>query len=179
MDATGWILAHAQDLNFDPKRVAIAGDSAGGNLVTIMSAEFSDKVKYAVSVYPGSIAVGEHTASKELNKDAPVLPKATLDWFHYMHVGDKPIAELKQHPLFSPLNRLPPSPDAFPRTHVITAELDPLRDDGLAYVKFLSDAGIETTHTHYSSVHGFFGISIFPHGKEALKDVCRLISENV
>lgn len=180
IEATQWILTQADTFGFDASRVAVAGDSAGGNLVTIMCGQFSDKIKYAVSVYPGNILVGENTTSRVANKDAPVLNSATLTWFHHSHVGDMSDEILKNHALYTPLSRLPPTPDsAFPRMHVITATLDPLHDDGVAYVKYLSDAGMEVTHAHYNTVHGFFANSIFPFGREALWDVCERIRDNV
>jgi acetyl esterase len=179
VDATTWILDHTSDLRVDSTRIAIAGDSAGGNLVTIISAEFPGRIKYAVSIYPGNILPFQTSHSKELNAQAPVLPKETLDWFHRMHVGSLSEEYLKNHPLFTPLSGAKPIPSALPRTHVITAELDPLRDDGIEYVKHLKNSGVPVTHTHYNTVHGFFGITIFPHGREALESVCELIVDNL
>ena len=84
--------------------------------------------------------------------------------------------------LSSPLNWNPPgglTTKSFPKVHVITAELDMLHEDGRAYVNYLKKHEVTVTHEHYDSVHGFFGISLFPYGRKALYDVCKLLKENL
>ena len=226
--------SNAASLGLDASRLAVVGDSAGGNLAAVVAAEFHDQIKVSVPVYPGSILHGVVTASKLENADAPVLSISLGNWFHRMYFGDR--TDLHSHPLASPINRGPPVPpvppqrrvgaptrafvdvdgeedmihataealqqdaehpqhdagdatavDAsaaaaaaipvYPRTHVITAELDILRDEGEYYAEFLRSAGVQDVSlTRYNgTVHGFFGISIFPHGRAALQDVCSYV----
>jgi acetyl esterase len=157
----------------DPERIAVAGDSAGGTMTAIIADELKSQVKLAISIYP-STTHGRLTRSVIENADAPVLTVKTMNWFnllHYRSPGDL------FHPLSTPFARPPLIKGGiFPRVHVITAELDVLRDEGFLYVNYLEEAGVNVTHRFYPNTpHAFFGSSIFPHGRESLQDVCDLI----
>ncbi len=80
-------------------------------------------------------------------------------------------------PLANPMSR---DLTGMPRTHVITAEFDPLKSEGEMFVHKMRSSGAVVTHAHYNNtVHGFFGSYLFTHGVEALQEVIELIKMNV
>ena len=113
------------------------------------------------------------------NSEGILLPASTKLWFDLLHLGDFN-SHLLTHPLLSPVCRGKiKKPESFPKTHVITAELDILRDEGQYYVKYLKQNGVSVTHHQYDNTpHGFFGSSVFPHGRTALFSVCDVIRDH-
>ena len=177
IEATKWLHTNAESLGADGAKLGVFGDSAGGNLAAVMAQELADIVKISIPVYP-VISFSHLFPSSVENSDGIVLSANTKMWFDLMHLGTGNY-HLMQHPLLSPMNRINDvDPATFPRMHVITAELDLLRDDGEYYVQALLDRKVSVTHVRYNNtVHGFFGQTIFPHGKKALRDVTDLIKE--
>jgi acetyl esterase len=153
--ATRWVSDHAAELDIDPGRLAVAGDSAGGNLAAVVALMARDRggphLGFQLLVYP----VTDHrfdTESYDLNGTGYFLTRDDMKWFwrHYLAApadGDDPYAS----PLRAPdLGGLPPA-------MVVTAEYDPLRDEGEAYGRRLQDAGVDTTiHRQDGVFHGFF-----------------------
>lgn len=162
-------------MNADPRRVAVVGDSAGGNLASVVSWELRDRVHLAILVYP-VISFSNLMPSTVENAHAPVLPLSTKAWFQLMHFG-KGNDHIMKDPKSSPLNKGPiPNPSEFPITHIMTAELDILRDDGEDYAAFLAAQGVRVSHRRYNgTVHGFFGSSLFPHGRTGLNEAISMI----
>jgi len=170
--ATQWVAREAQDLGIDATRMAIAGDSAGGNLAAAVAMMCRDRegptLVHQLLVYP----VTDHrfdTSSYKENGTGYFLSEKMMRWFwhHYLETeadGDNPLAS----PLRAPdLGGLPPAT-------VLTAEYDPLRDEGRAYAKRLEEAGITTTHIDYPGVfHGFFGMTAqIPRARQAVDEAC-------
>ena len=153
--ATRWVAAEARRLNVDPRRIAVGGDSAGGNLAAVVSLMARDRggpaLAFQLLVYP----VTEHafaTASYKENAEGYLLTRASMEWFwnHYLRSA----ADGRQ-PYASPL--LAASLERLPPALVMTAEFDPLRDEGEAYADRLRQAGVPVTVTRYKGlVHGFF-----------------------
>lgn len=141
-----------------------------------MACELPDVVKISVCVYP-VITFGASSQSKVENYSAPILPSVLMDWFSARFFTG---AEDLRDPMVCPLQRPKEELARVPRTHVITAQFDVLRDEGLAYVAALRAAGARNiTHKNYlNTVHGFFGVAAMTHGSQALVDTARVISEH-
>jgi acetyl esterase len=155
--ATLWTVRNAPSLGGDPSRVAIGGDSAGGNLTAVVAQMARDRgappLLLQVLVYP----VTNHaldTASYRANADGYLLTRAAMEWFwnHYLREardGTEPYASPLRATNFA---NLPPA-------LLITAEYDPLRDEGAAYGIKLREAGVRLVHSDYPGmIHGFFSL---------------------
>ena len=170
--ATRWVAENAARLGGDPARMAVGGDSAGGNLAAVTALMVRDlggpALAHQLLIYP-VIDYGFDTPSYRQNAEGYLLSRDMMRWFwgHYLKNeadADDPFAS----PLRAPdLANLPPA-------HVITAEYDPLRDEGEAYAQRLLAAGIRTELIRYDGVfHGF--LSMFEQldsGKQALDRAC-------
>lgn len=143
-----------------------------------MAAEYRDFITLSIPVYP-CVTFSNLNQSTVENAEGILLPVSTKLWFDLMHLGAFN-SHLTSHRLLAPVSRGPiTKPETFPRTHVITAELDILRDEGQYYVSYLEKNGVNVTHKMYRNTpHGFFGASVFPHGREALFDVCAVINSH-
>jgi acetyl esterase len=166
-----WAIAHAGEIGADPKRVAIGGDSAGGNLTTVTALAARDQgvplPSVQVLVYPVTDCEFDSPSMTE-NAKGYFLEAETMRWFwdHYARTPDD-FAD----PRFSPLRA--PDLDGLPPAVVITAEYDPLRDQGIAYARRLQDAGVPTTALAVDGVvHGFFGLHDFMPPAREPWDVC-------
>ncbi|HEV7735220.1 MAG TPA: alpha/beta hydrolase [Candidatus Binatia bacterium] len=154
--ATVWAVANARALGTDPARVAIGGDSAGGNLTAVTALRACDQgtpaLRFQLLVYP----VTDHrydTASYRENAEGYLLSRTDMVWFwdHYLGTNDG------TEPYASPLRAT--NLAGLPPALVITAGFDPLRDEGEAYAERLKKAGIPVTLTRYDGmIHGFFGM---------------------
>lgn len=156
--ATAWVADHASSIDADPVRIAVGGVSAGGNLaaaVTLMARDRSGPaLAYQLLVVPVTDAT-RATASYRDNGDGYGLTSRSMDWFwdHYA-----PDPEAARSPYASPL--LAEDHANLPPALVITAEYDPLRDEGHAYAERLRAAGVPVRETCYPGmVHGFFGMA--------------------
>ena len=154
---TRWLADNGAEIGVDPQRIAVAGDSAGGNLATVVALMARDRggpaLAFQLLVYPVA-DFGFDTDSYRENADGYLLTEKMMRafWSHYLAAeadGD--------HPYASPLRaeRLDDLPPAF----VATAEFDPLRDEGEAYAARLAAAGVPTTARRYDGmIHGFFSM---------------------
>jgi acetyl esterase len=152
--ATAWVAEHAAELGVDPARIAVAGDSAGGQLAAVVAQTARDRggpaIAYQLLIYPAVDAGGEYPSRVE-NGEGYLLTKGAMDWFyaHYLTSPDQ-IEEPAASPIRGDLTGLPPA-------SVITAGYDPLRDEGAAYVEALTRAGVAVHHDENPSmIHGFF-----------------------
>ena len=168
--ATEWISAHAQELGIDRARIAVGGDSAGGNLAAVVSQLARDRqgpeLVFQLLIYPGT-DMRMSFPSIEENADGPLLTKASMVWFigHYLRTADDKI-----NPLASPL--LAPNLSDLPPAFILTAECDPLRDEGEAYGRSLEAAGVPAEVKCYAGMpHGFFSLAAaLPTGRQAFAD---------
>jgi acetyl esterase len=152
--ALTWVTASARRLGLDPRRVAVGGDSAGGNLATVVALMARDRggprLAHQTLIYP----VTDHhfdTPSYHDNATGYVLTREGMRWF-WSHYLLEPAQG--REPYASPLRA--PNLAGLPPALVITAEHDPLRDEGEAYAARLRDAGVPVTLTRYTGMfHGF------------------------
>tara|TARA_Y100000588_G_scaffold300182_1_gene321645 strand:- start:1848 stop:2639 length:792 start_codon:yes stop_codon:yes gene_type:complete len=169
--ATVWAAENASTLGADANRLAVGGDSAGGNLAAVVSLRARDEegpaIGFQLLVYP----VTDHsfeTDSYRDNAEGYLLTRDGMAWFWNHYLGPNGDGS---HPYASPLRAGDLS--GLPPAHVITAEYDPLRDEGEAYAKRLQEAGVATTHTRYAGqIHAFYGM----HG--VLDDATRAVQES-
>ena len=169
--ALEWIGANAAELGGDPARIAVAGDSAGGNLSAAVAIHARDnagpRLCYQLLVYP-AVDFASDYASEEENVDGPFLTVETMDWFKAQYL---PAGVDASDPRLSPLRAA--SHEGLPPTLVVTAELDPLRDQGRAYAKALEAAGVPVTlHEYDGMAHLFFQLSAISDDAKALLDEC-------
>ena len=164
--ATVWVSEHAAEIGGDPTRIAVGGDSAGGNLAAVVCLVARERggprIVHQGLVYP----VTDHaldTPSYEENAEGYLLTRSGMQWFWDQYLGDQD----RSHPYASPLRAGDLS--GLPPAIVITAEFDPLRDEGEAYAARLRECGVATAlHRFDGMIHGFFGMSaVLPAGREA------------
>ncbi|HJQ43445.1 MAG TPA: alpha/beta hydrolase [Jatrophihabitantaceae bacterium] len=172
--ALRWVIDHAESLGGDASRVAIGGDSAGGNLAAITAIQARDEgvaLKFQLLVYPVTDCTMTSSSYTE-NAEGYLLTADSMDWFidHYLS-GGADAKDPRVSPLFADdLRDLAPA-------LVITAEFDPLRDEGEAYAERLKDAGNDVTVRRFDGmIHGFFPLgAIIP----ASNDAVALAAEHV
>jgi acetyl esterase len=155
-----WALAHADKIGADPTRIAIGGDSAGGNLTAVVALDARDRglplPRLQVLVYPVTDCEFDSPSMTE-NAEGYFLESETMRWF-WNHYSRSP-ADFDD-PRFSPLRAADLS--GVPPAVVISAEYDPLRDQGEAFAQRLQAAGVPTTAVRVDGVvHGFFGLHDF------------------
>ncbi|HSG89540.1 MAG TPA: alpha/beta hydrolase [Pseudomonadales bacterium] len=153
--ATCWAAEHAADLGARPGPISVGGDSAGGNLAAVVSLMARDRggpqIALQLLIYPVTDAAMD-TVSYRDNADGYLLSADSMSWFwdHYC-----PDASLRLDPLASPLHA--PDLSGLPPALVMTAEFDPLRDEGEAYAERLRAAGVRVDVRRFDGlIHGFF-----------------------
>jgi acetyl esterase len=153
--ATRWVHAHADELGVDARRLAVGGDSAGGNLAAAVSLGARDgtdplPIAFQLLIYPATDMRAKH-ASHTTNGKGYLLTSASIKWFHDHYIDDeKHDLDWRASPL---LHR---DHAGLPPALVITAGHDPLRDEGLDYARVLSAAGNHVSYVCFErQIHGF------------------------
>ena len=152
--ATDWVAANAAALGADPGRIAVGGDSAGGNLAAVVSLIARDRARprlsYQLLIYPATDAGMSHP-SIERFAEGYLLTRSTMRWFYDQYLrGPADIADWRVSPLRAPdLKGVAPA-------YVLTAGYDPLCDEGDAYARRLAEAGVPVQHRRIDGqIHGF------------------------
>jgi len=166
--ATCWIAAHAREIGGDPGRIAVAGDSAGGNLSAVVSLLARERggptLVHQFLIYPVTDYSFE-TRSHLDNAEGYLLTRPLMTWFlgHYFS-GPTP----RTDPRFAVLRA--PDLQGLPPATVLTAEFDPLRDEGESYAARLRAAGVPAELTRFDGmIHGFFpNPALFPQAETAI-----------
>ena len=169
--ALSWVAEHAPEIGGDPTRIAVSGDSAGGNLSASVSMMARDRggppVAFQVLIYPAVDSSLSQPSYTE-NADAPILTRRDVEYFwgHYMSGGGDRTDPRVAPGLVDDLSGLPPA-------FVITAECDPLRDEGEDYGRRLNEAGVKTEVRRYDGMfHGFVWMpAAIDRGAEALDEI--------
>ncbi len=151
--AVRWARRHGERWGYDGSRLAVAGDSAGGNLSAVACQQLrgtDDVPDLQVLVVPG-VDFSRRTASRETYGDGFFLTDGEMDWYEDHYLGpDTDRSDPRASPLLADdLAGLPPA-------YVVVAGFDPLRDEGEAYARALRDAGVPVTlRRHTALVHPF------------------------
>jgi acetyl esterase len=155
--ATRWAITNADDLCIDASRVAVGGDSAGGNLAAVMALMARDgalpPLAFQLLIYPATDMMMTTVSSRTVTEGVP-LTSATMRWFinHYMRGRDD-----ERDWRASPLRAADLSGTA--QALVLTCAYDPLCDEGIAYARRLEREGVRVTHLHFSDqTHGFMSM---------------------
>ena len=177
LTATMWAMANAEALGSRPDAIAVGGDSAGGNLaaaVCLAKDDFPHALAFQLLVYPATDYAYD-TRSYSVNGQGLFLETASMRWFwdHYVNNTDLSGFNIFASPLRARLSN-----DLAPAL-VITAEFDPLRDEGEAYAAALDEAGVPTSLIRYDGViHGFFGLPhVIDKGRQAIDASCASLRE--
>ena len=156
--ALRWVASAAEEIGADPTRLAVGGDSAGGNLAAVVALLARDEGEIDLAgqllVYPNTDLLAEGGSITE-NNDDWLFNHQSVEWYRKHYLADPLDGE---NPLVSPLRAKDLSD--LPPALVITAEYDPLRDQGEEYAARLSEAGATVELTRYPGmVHGFFAMA--------------------
>lgn len=178
--ALAWVFEHTEELQIDKNRIAIAGDSAGGNISAALTLMARDRkgpnVWKQILFYPATDALRSIEDSPyesiSVNADAPLLTSSVTKsfWDHYLSCEED-----ANNPYCSPmrakdLRNLPPA-------FVITAEYDPIRDEGELYGKRLQECGVPVQMKRVEgAVHGFITLPI-PMTDEIMRDVANFLND--
>ncbi len=168
--ATQWVAGNATTINGDPQRIAVGGDSAGGNLSAVVSLMARDrggpKLVYQLMIYPATDYLPD-TPSMRDNADGYFLTKVDMVWFlnHYLTSEED-----AKNPYMSPIKAT--DLQGLPPAMIITAEFDPIRDEGEMYGARLKEAGVPVVVKRYNGmIHGFLSMSaMLDQGKKAHED---------
>jgi acetyl esterase len=153
--ATRWASDNAELLNIDPAKIAVGGDSAGGNLAAVLAQMAQDSREFSVAlqllIYPMTDQSRAYP-SYERNAQGYMLTTAALHWFMDNYIPDH---EDRKDPMASPMLR--PSLEGLPPALVISAEFDPLVDENEAYARRLKEAGVRCDYVCFPGmIHPFF-----------------------
>jgi acetyl esterase len=157
--ATRWAYANAASLGCRADRLAIGGDSAGANLAAVVAQLAPVPLVFQLLVYPVTDCTRSHRSHVE-NAEGYFLGTAGMQWFidHYIAASGVAPDDPRVSPLFGDGAAIGATPPAL----VITAEFDPLRDEGDAYAARLADCGVATSHVRFAGMfHGFFSLADF------------------
>ncbi|WHY83950.1 alpha/beta hydrolase [Neobacillus novalis] len=172
-----WVAEHGKSIGVDTTRIAVGGDSAGGNLaaaVTLMAKDIGNpKLSYQVLVYPNTNYAFD-TATHEEFGEGYLLTNKELKWFwdHYLNN-----AEDGKNPYVSPL--IAEDLSGLPPALVITAEYDQLRVEGEGYGERLKEAGVPVKISRYDEMlHGFYWMpKLYKQGMEAIEETANSLKE--
>ncbi len=156
--ATCWAAEQPASAGFDASRLAVGGDSAGGNLSAVVALMARDRggprIAHQLLIYPVTDCAFD-TPSYEENAEGYLLTREMMRWFWQHYLENQ---EDAANPMASPLRA--EKLEGLPAATVITAEFDPLRDEGEAFAAKLEAAGVPMERTRYDGMfHGFFGMT--------------------
>ena len=177
--AVRYVAENSKTLKIDPTRIAVGGDSAGGNLATIVTMLCRDRggptLKFQLLIYPATDMAMDHP-SQHLFAQGYSLTRELMLWFRGHYLND--LAESKDWRA-SPL--LAADHTRLPAAHVITAGFDPLRDEGKEYADKLGSAGVPTSYKCYDGmVHGFITMSgVLRVSNEAITDCAAVLKAHL
>ena len=153
MLVTSWIAEHAVELGIDPKRLVVAGDSAGGTIAAVicqLAAQGGPRIARQLLLCPVTDLAVE-SSSRLAFAEGYFIERPTLQWAKAVYCAESDVFD----PRISPLRA--PSHADLPPAHIHTAEFDPMRDEGEAYARALEAAGVPVHYTcHPGLIHHFY-----------------------
>lgn len=166
--ATKWVAANAESLHGDAGRLAVGGDSAGGNLAAVVSQLAKEQggpaIRFQMLLYPAVDLMTDYP-SRSAYGDGYFLTQKDMFYFgdHYLSGSEDP-----RDPRLAPLHY--PDLSGLPPALIVTAGFDPLQDEGKAYAEALEAAGVQVEHVHFDSmIHGFISMpGILEQGRQGL-----------
>ena len=166
-----WVCSRAADFGLDPERIAVGGDSAGGNLSAALCLKQRDTggpmPTAQLLIYPTTDLDSDFPSMEEF-AEGQIITRRHIEWFHSNYVPDK--ARMKE-PYASPL--LAESHANLPPAVVCSAGFDPLRDEAEAYAKALTNAGVPTEYIEFDALgHGFIVTDAARAAREANTRIC-------
>ncbi len=172
--ATKWVAANGAEIGVDGSRLAVCGDSAGGTLAAVTALDCVDgpRISAQALVYPATHATRETVGSLHDNAEGYLLTTTAMGWFYDQYVPD---VEHRHDPRCSPLLA---DPTGMPPAIVMTAEYDPLRDEGEDYADALGEAGIDVEYIQYDGlVHTFFTqVGVIDASQAAVDEIAHFLS---
>jgi acetyl esterase/lipase len=175
--ATRWVITNAAQLGIDPERIAVGGDSAGGNLAAAVALVLRDadgpKLVHQLLIYPVTDYNFE-TPSYRDNAEGYMLTRSAMQYYWRLYLRDEAdAADFRASPLRAADFR------NLPAATVMTAEFDPLRDEGRAYADRLREAGVAVRYREYPGlVHGFAtSTGAIDAGRAAVQDAAAALRE--
>ncbi len=164
--AVRWAADHLSELGGDD-RLAVGGDSAGGNLSAVVAQAMPDRLTAQLLLYPAVDMAGDYPSRVE-NASGYFLDIEMMEWFFLHYVTDASGVDA-QDPRLSPLHA--PSCEGLPPAVVVTAEFDPLRDECEAYAEGLAAAGVEVVVERFDGlIHGFLDMTFSPAAEGAVAE---------
>jgi acetyl esterase len=177
--ATRYVHGHAAVLNIDPSRLAIVGDSSGGNLaaaVALLAARSGGPALRLQVLLNPVLDCDFSTPSYEAFGEGFNLDRETMKWFWNHYAPNK---TTRKEPLASPLRAAISELSLLPPALIVTSEYDVLRDEGEAYARKLGDAGVPVTAVRFpGTVHGFAMIDALANSPRSL-DCLRLVIDSL
>jgi acetyl esterase len=172
-----WLHENATDLAIDPRRIAIAGDSSGGNLAGAAALMARDRggppIAFQALLYPVTDHRLDSKSFNDFGESGGFLTRAKMQWYWQQYVGEQD----RSHPYVSLVDA---ELHSLPRALIIVAECDPLRDEGTAYAERLRIAGNDVTLVNYDGAfHGFLLLAeVLEIAEVASKRTCDWIKES-
>ncbi|HEU4976014.1 MAG TPA: alpha/beta hydrolase [Baekduia sp.] len=182
LTAYRWAVAEADRLGADPQRIAVGGDSAGGNLAAVTAIAVRDArragdplppVAFQLLLYP-VCDISQKSASVRRFADGFYLTERNMDWFSDQYVPDR---AQRSDPRVSPL--LAPDLSGLPPAHVTTCATDPLRDEGEAYARRLREAGVAVAVQRHGQLHGFFNTTVIRSSRERFGQIAGALRQGL
>jgi len=169
-----WLIENADQFEIDINKIAVGGDSAGGNLAACLCIKRIEEGKIQperqILFYPAVDTGGEYESIKTFTDGYFLLTKELLEWFGNNYLDESDYTNIYAAPMnYDKLDMVPPA-------LIITAGFDPLRDEGKAYAEILQKNGVKVDYKEYPSlIHGFLNFTIAPECMRAMEEISEKI----